>query len=221
MTYGLTGGISRSRRIRRSSPSGCPTGKPSRTARKRSACDREIRPDRPPADGCAADARVSLRLDENSRASPSCPSKEAWTTCREVLSGRWSRSTNSINCSLLSCCKSLRSIAPWIQRSRLMARGVGNCGWRSCRRSPLSLGSRYSRFPGGAFAGRRKEFAHALRTGRERLTAVEPHDLATASLLTPTLRRPRPDGAFLPIYTSTAFSGQSDTKTTRAPDTPE
>jgi len=28
-----------------------------------------------------------------------------------------------------------------------------------------SLGSRYSRFPSGAFAGRRKEFAHALRTG--------------------------------------------------------
>ena len=36
-----------------------------------------------------------------------------------------------------------------------------------------SLGSRHSRFPGGAFAGRRKEFAHALRTGRER-----PKDLA-------------------------------------------
>src|SRR5271165_446781 len=41
-----------------------------------------------------------------------------------------------------------------------------------------SLGSHYSRFPGGAFAGRRKEVAHALRTGRERLTAVEPRDLA-------------------------------------------
>src|SRR5271165_2751520 len=64
-----------------------------------------------------------------------------------------------------------------------------------------SLGSHYSRFPGGAFAGRRKEFAHALRTGRERLTAVERRDLATASRLTLTLRRPRPDGAFLPIYT--------------------
>ncbi len=44
-----------------------------------------------------------------------------------------------------------------------------------------SLGSRYSGFPGGAFAGRRKEFAHALRTGRERLTAVEPRDLARGS----------------------------------------
>jgi hypothetical protein len=49
----------------------------------------------------------------------------------------------------------------------------------------------------GAFAGRRKEFAHALRTGRERLTAVERRGLATASRLTLTLRRPRPDGAFL------------------------
>jgi hypothetical protein len=46
-----------------------------------------------------------------------------------------------------------------------------------------------------------KTFAHALRTGRERLTAVEPRDLATASRLTPTLRRPRPDGAFVSIYT--------------------
>ena len=44
-----------------------------------------------------------------------------------------------------------------------------------------SLGSRYSRFPGGAFAGRRKEFAHALRPRRERLTAVEPRDLARGS----------------------------------------
>jgi hypothetical protein len=68
-----------------------------------------------------------------------------------------------------------------------------------------SLGSGYSRFPGGAFAGRRKEFAHALRTGRERLTAVEPRDLATASRLTLTLRRPRPYGAFVPIYTNSAF----------------
>src|SRR5271165_3414249 len=49
---------------------------------------------------------------------------------REFLSGRWRSSTNSINCSLLRCCKSLRSIAPWIQTSRLLARGwggVGNC----------------------------------------------------------------------------------------------
>ena len=41
----------------------------------------------------------------------------------EFLSGRWSRSTNSINCSLLSCCKSPRSIPPWIQRSTRAARG--------------------------------------------------------------------------------------------------
>jgi hypothetical protein len=48
-----------------------------------------------------------------------------------------------------------------------------------------------------------KTFGHALRTGRERLTAVEPRDLATASRLTLTLRHPQPDGAFVPIYTLT------------------
>src|SRR5271157_2032108 len=46
-----------------------------------------------------------------------------------------------------------------------------------------------------------KTFAHALRTGRERVTAVEPRDLATASRLTLTLRPPRPDGAFLAVGT--------------------
>jgi hypothetical protein len=51
-----------------------------------------------------------------------------------------------------------------------------------------------------------KTFAHALRTEREWVTAVEPRDLATASRLTLTLRRPRPDGAFLPICTIGAAS---------------
>ena len=45
---------------------------------------------------------------------------------RESFSGRWSRSTSSINCSLLSRCKSPRSIPPWIQRLPALARGLGN-----------------------------------------------------------------------------------------------
>ncbi len=44
---------------------------------------------------------------------------------REFLSGRWSAGTNAINCSLLSCCKSLRSINPWMQTSTLR-QGVGH-----------------------------------------------------------------------------------------------
>jgi len=71
---------SRSRRIHRSTRSGRRRKKPRRIVRKRSECDREIRPGRRPAGGCAAHVRASPRQDGSSRASPSRPSKEAWTT---------------------------------------------------------------------------------------------------------------------------------------------
>jgi hypothetical protein len=52
-----------------------------RTARRRLACGRKIRPDHRPADGCAARARASPRRAGSSRAFPSCPSTAAWRTC--------------------------------------------------------------------------------------------------------------------------------------------
>src|SRR5580693_3304457 len=51
-----------------------------------------------------------------------------------------------------------------IEEARLHGRPV-RLGGGHVRDLLHSLGPRYSRFPGGAFAGRRKEFARALRTG--------------------------------------------------------
>src|SRR5271165_1352504 len=122
ITYGLTGGIS----ISSYSP-----------IRSASASNGKVSPHCSQTLGMWS--RNSSGSSESRRLCGSCPSfappgrefsrfsflsvEGGLDDVREVLSGRWSRSTNSINCSLLSCCKSLRSIAPWIQRSRLMARG--------------------------------------------------------------------------------------------------
>src|ERR1019366_8647657 len=71
--------VSRSRHIRRSVPVPRQTTKTRRIDRNGLVCGHGIRRDCRPADGCAARAQASPRQDERSRASLSCPWKEAWT----------------------------------------------------------------------------------------------------------------------------------------------
>src|ERR1019366_3788715 len=71
--------VSRSRHIRRSVPVPRQTTKTRRIDRNGLVFGHGIRRDCWPADGCAARAQASPRQDERSRASLSCPWKEAWT----------------------------------------------------------------------------------------------------------------------------------------------
>ena len=104
-------------------PLGVETQTDRRTARKLSARDHELHPVRPPAHGCGVHARVWLRQASSSRVSPSCPSMAASTTCANPCRAAGACSTNSINCSLLSRCKSPRPCPHGFESSSLAARG--------------------------------------------------------------------------------------------------
>src|SRR5665811_2107860 len=87
---------------------------------------------------------------------------------REFLSGRWSRSTNSINCSLLSCCKSVRSMSPMDSEIAPHGKGVGNyVGWLEETGASLQDGEKAGDGALGEFSQR------AFQLGDRHLDGVE------------------------------------------------